>query len=110
MTQGQQLKFWLAGLAAMLAGLYLLSGVLLPFVAGMAIAFFLDPLADRLEAAGLSRTAATALITGVFFLVVIVLCVILLPIIQEQVVAFVHRIPTYCGHAERTPSTRWSSN
>lgn len=95
MTQGQQLKFWLAGLAVMLAGLYLLSGVLLPFVAGMAIAFFLDPLADRLEAAGLSRTAATALITGVFFLVVIVLSVLLLPIIQEQVVAFVHRIPTY---------------
>ncbi|MCA1909722.1 MAG: AI-2E family transporter [Magnetospirillum sp.] len=95
MTQGQRLKFWLAGLAVALAALYVLSGVLLPFVAGMAIAFFLDPLADRLERAGLSRTAATALITAAFFLVVIVLGIILVPIIQEQVVAFVHRIPTY---------------
>lgn len=95
MTQGQRLKFWLAGLAVALVLLYLLRGVLLPFVAGMAIAFFLDPLADRLEKAGLSRTAATAAITGVFFLLVLVLAAILLPVIQEQVLAFVHRLPTY---------------
>ena len=95
MTQGQRLKFWAAGLLVALLALYVLRGVLLPFVAGMAIAFFLDPLADRLERAGLSRTAATALITGTFFLVLVVLAVILLPLIQEQVVAFVHRVPTY---------------
>ncbi|MBR9972208.1 AI-2E family transporter [Magnetospirillum sulfuroxidans] len=95
MTQGQRFKIWLAGLAAALVFLYLLRGVLLPFVAGMALAFFLDPLADRLERAGLSRTAATATITGVFFLLVVTLAVLLLPILQEQVVAFVQRIPTY---------------
>lgn len=95
MTQGQKLKVWLGGLAVALVGLYLLRGVMLPFVAGMAIAFFLDPLADRLERAGLSRTAATALITGTFFVLVALLAVILIPVIQEQVVAFIHRIPTY---------------
>lgn len=95
MTQGQKLKVWLGGLAVALVGLYLLRGVMLPFVAGMAIAFFLDPLADRLERAGLSRTAATALITGTFFVLMALLAVILVPVIQEQVVAFIHRIPSY---------------
>lgn len=95
MTPGQRYKIWLAGLAVTLVLLYLLRGVMLPFVAGMALAFFLDPLADRLEKAGLSRTTATATITGVFFLLVVTLAVLLLPIIQEQVVAFAERIPTY---------------
>jgi predicted PurR-regulated permease PerM len=95
MTQGQKLKVWLGGLAVALVGLYLLRGVMLPFVAGMAIAFFLDPLADRLERAGLSRTAATAAITGLFFVLIVLLAVILVPVIQEQVVAFIHRVPSY---------------
>lgn len=95
MTQGQRFKIWLAGLALAVIFLYLLRGVLLPFVAGMALAFFLDPLADRLERAGLSRTAATATITGIFFMLALTLAVILLPIIQEQVIAFIQRIPTY---------------
>lgn len=95
MTQGQRYKIWLAGLVVTLALLYLLRGVMLPFVAGMALAFFLDPLADRLEKAGLSRTTATAAITGIFFLLAVTLAVLLLPIIQEQVVAFAERIPTY---------------
>ena len=37
--------------------LYMFSDILLPFVAGMALAYFLDPVADRLERLGLSRTA-----------------------------------------------------
>lgn len=95
MTQGQRLKFWAAGLVVSLLALYLLRGVLLPFVAGMAIAFFLDPLADRLERLGLSRTAATALITGTFFIVLVLAVLILAPLIQEQVLAFIHRVPDY---------------
>ena len=38
--------------------LWLLSDVLLPFVAGMALAYLLDPLADRLERLGVSRLVA----------------------------------------------------
>ena len=39
--------------------LWFLGDVLLPFVLGGAIAYFLDPVADRLERLGLSRVAAT---------------------------------------------------
>lgn len=95
MTSGQRLRFWLIGLALALALLYVLRGMLLPFVAGMAVAYFLDPLADRLERAGLSRLAATSVITASFFLVVVVALVILVPVIEDQVLAFAHKVPGY---------------
>lgn len=95
MTSAQRYRFWLIGLVACLGLLYLLSGVLLPFVAGMAIAYFLDPLADRLERAGLSRMAATGVITAFFFLVVVLALIILVPIIEDQVVTFAHKVPGY---------------
>ncbi|MBN9264785.1 MAG: hypothetical protein J0I75_09510, partial [Hyphomicrobium sp.] len=59
---GRHLVFWLVAGALALALLWLLSDILLPFVVGAAIAFFLSPLADRLAATGMGRTAASALI------------------------------------------------
>ena len=50
-----------------LALVFVLRDVLLPFVAGMAIAYFLDPACDKLEEMGLSRVLATSLITAVLF-------------------------------------------
>ena len=43
-----QMKYWGAGLVALVLVLWLLGNVMLPFVAGAAIAYFLDPVADRL--------------------------------------------------------------
>ncbi|MEW5727110.1 MAG: AI-2E family transporter, partial [Pseudomonadota bacterium] len=95
MTSAQRYRFWLIGLAVFVLLLYLLREVLLPFVAGMAIAYFLDPLADRLERAGLSRTMATTVITAAFFVVVVLAVVLLFPVVESQVTAFVHRVPGY---------------
>ncbi len=95
MTSAQRLRFWLIGLAVCLVALYILRGMLLPFVAGMAIAYFLDPLADRLQRAGLSRTMATTVITACFFLVVVLILIILVPIIEDQVVTFAQKVPGY---------------
>lgn len=95
MTSAQRYRFWLIGLAVTLALLYLLRGMLLPFVAGMAVAYFLDPLADRLEKSGLSRLAATGVITAAFFLLVVLALIVLVPIIEDQVLAFAHKVPGY---------------
>ncbi|MGE5476200.1 MAG: AI-2E family transporter [Bacteroidales bacterium] len=95
MTSAQRYRFWLIGLVAVLALLYVLRGMLLPFVAGMAVAYFLDPLADRLERSGLSRLAATSMITAAFFLVVVLALIILVPLIEDQVLAFAHKLPGY---------------
>ena len=71
MTFRQQARFWLIFIVGFFLLIWLFSGILLPFVAGMAIAYFLDPLADRLEARGINRTIATTIITVLFFLIFI---------------------------------------
>ncbi len=55
--------FWVSMVLLALASVYLLRAALLPFVAGAAVAYFLDPVADWLERHGLSRLVATILIT-----------------------------------------------
>src|SRR4051812_48868178 len=62
MSVQRQIGFWLAAVAVVALGLYILREVLLPFVAGMALAYMLDPVADRLERLGLGRLGATILI------------------------------------------------
>src|SRR6187402_3333953 len=58
----RQILFWLAGAAVLALFLYIFSDILLPFVAGMVLAYFLDPVADRLQRLSLSRVMATVLI------------------------------------------------
>ncbi|MEH6740322.1 MAG: AI-2E family transporter, partial [Sulfitobacter sp.] len=50
-----QLKYWGIASMAALVILWFMGDVLLPFVLGSALAYFLDPVADRLESMGLSR-------------------------------------------------------
>ncbi len=95
MTPAKQARYWLFGLVVFVLLVYLLRSVLLPFVAAMAIAYFLDPLADRLENWKCSRTVATLLIMGVFFTVVIVILLLLFPLLQSQIAGFAVRVPGY---------------
>ena len=84
MTAGQQLRFWLIGLVVALVAIYLLRTILLPFVAGMAIAYFLDPACDRLEKWKLSRTTATAVVTLIFAILVVIVLVLIVPLLLDQ--------------------------
>ncbi|MCW8915652.1 MAG: AI-2E family transporter [Magnetovibrio sp.] len=93
MSSDKQMWIWIASFAVFLVLLYLLSDVLTPFVAGLAVAYFLDPVADKLEALFKSRSAATALILLVFFIVVTALGVALFPLLQAQITGLVARIP-----------------
>ena len=84
------------GLAAVVAlGLvvYLLREVMLPFVAGITLAYLLDPLADRLERLGLGRLAASLMILALFVAALIVTLLILIPLTANQVVALVNALP-----------------
>ena len=89
----RHLAFWLAVLAGAVAALYLLSDVLLPFVAGFAVAYLLDPVADRLERVGISRLAATLVILVVFVLVLVLALMLLIPLAAHQLAVFVERLP-----------------
>ena len=86
---------WLAALAVVIILLVLFQSILLPFVAGMAVAYFLDPVADRLERAGLSRTLATTIITTAFTIVVVLFLIFAVPLLQGQIVDFLGNLPEY---------------
>lgn len=93
MTNDRKAIIWVAGVLVFAFFLHLLSSVLLPFVVGMAIAYFLDPVADRLEEKGLSRTLATCVILLSFFAVTATAVLLLIPMLQEQVVEFARMVP-----------------
>ena len=95
MTAQQRALSWFAGFALALTALYLLRGVLLPFVAGMAVAYFLDPACDWLEEKGCSRTVATGIITAVFFIIAATLLVLIAPLATGQIVDFFDKAPGY---------------
>ena len=101
------LRFWLIGLATTLALLWVLRGVMLPFVAGMAIAYFLDPLVRRFGRLGASRTVAALVIEAAFFLVLALAIVILAPLIEDQVVHFAQKLPVYAQALLRRAEPVW---
>lgn len=95
MTPAMRAIVWIAAAAFFIFLLSMLSGVLIPFVAAMTLAYFLDPIAERLEARGCSRLVATVLITAVFFAVAAGVVILIVPILQAQIVGFASRLPGY---------------
>ena len=95
MTRENQVKFWLAFLVLFGLALWLLTPILLPFVAGIALAYFLDPVCDRLEAAKLSRTVATLIITVTAILAIIIGPLFALPLLQKEIVRAASQLPEW---------------
>jgi len=81
-----QLKYWGIAGAIFLVILWFTGDVLLPFLIGAAIAYFLDPVADRLECLGLSRAMATTVITLVAILIFVVMILLVVPTLVNQAV------------------------
>jgi predicted PurR-regulated permease PerM len=88
-----QFRYWAIAAAVFLVLLWLLGNVLLPFIVGGAIAYFLDPVADRLERLGMSRVTATTLISLVALLLVILLVLAVIPTLVNQLTALVNAAP-----------------
>ena len=88
-----QLKYWGIASAVFLVALWFLGDVILPFVLGGAIAYCLDPIADRLERAGLSRPASVATITLVTVLVFILLILLVIPTLIQQGAMLINTAP-----------------
>jgi predicted PurR-regulated permease PerM len=95
MVYGRHLTFWLATFLVLAAALWLLHDVLLPFVSGIALAYVLAPLANRVERLGVNRTVAALLIVGLLVVTLIALVVLLVPLLLQQGVALISHIPGY---------------
>ncbi|WP_156113573.1 AI-2E family transporter [Paracoccus sanguinis] len=93
MSATKQALWWGGAAAVLLLALWLLGGAILPFVLGMGIAYMLDPVADRLERAGLSRTLAVVFITLIVVLALAALLLWLGPLLVRQAGQLVESTP-----------------
>jgi predicted PurR-regulated permease PerM len=91
----RQVIFWLIALGLFVLFLLVFSDILLPFIAGMALAYFLDPVADRLERWGLSRLMATIVILIGFVILLTLSLMIVIPLLATQAAEFFEKLPGY---------------
>lgn len=84
---------WVVATVLVGAFIYLTRGVMLPFLAGLAVAYFLDPLADKLEARKVPRGLAAALVIALFFLIILGVVLAFWPVLQAQIVAASKTLP-----------------
>ena len=90
-----QITFWSLGLALFVAFLMVFKTILAPFLCGMALAYFLDPVADRLERVGLNRIMAVICISVGALIFTIVVLLLVLPQVFEQFGALLIVLPDY---------------
>jgi len=95
MIYGCQLTFWLLTFLVLAAVLWLLHDILLPFVAGIALAYVLAPLADRVERLGVNRTVAALIVVSVLVVALIALMLLLVPLLLQQGASLISHIPGY---------------
>ena len=100
MSLQRQVLIWVILLALSVYVLFVLSGVLLPFVAGITIGYLLDPLASKLERVGLNRLGATVVILALFVAFILVLLILLVPVLTHQLTAFVLSLPGIAAKLE----------
>lgn len=105
----EQFKYWGAATVVFFVLLYALGDQLLPFFLGAAVAYFLDPVADWLEARGCSRGLATGIITISAILIFVVFVLLVIPNLVQQAIQLFNAAPeiarnisTFLG--ERFPS------
>ncbi|UWQ51014.1 AI-2E family transporter [Leisingera caerulea] len=103
----KQLKYW--GVAALVFAVVMwsLGHVLLPFILGAAIAYMIDPIADRLEAWGMSRAGATATITVGTLVVFVLVILLVVPTLIYQMIDLFNVVPKLIGDARNFVNERF---
>jgi predicted PurR-regulated permease PerM len=88
-------RFWgLIGLFFVVA-VWLLKPILLPFVAGIVLAYFLDPVVWRLSSWHVPRWLGTVLVLASFLFLVAAMALLLVPLVKSQVLALIAALPAY---------------
>ena len=87
--------FWLVVFSISLTLLYLLSPILTPFIVAALLAYMGDPVADKLEAWGLSRTLSVVVVFFSIVLGLLLVFLFLIPVLETQIKTFVMMVPRY---------------
>ncbi|MGO2055113.1 MAG: AI-2E family transporter, partial [Halomonadaceae bacterium] len=80
--------------------IFLLDAVLMPFIAGMILAYLADPLADRFQRWGMNRPLAVSSVFLVLLLVLVASLLILIPLLVQQLKQLGEAIPSIFNWVE----------
>lgn len=100
-TRGQRVALLVGLLVAGWFALQWFASILLPFVAAAGVAYFLDPLATRLERLGIRRSIGAVLLILALLAAVLLVVLLLYPLILSQLGLLLNRVPTYAQQAQR---------
>jgi len=98
----KQLWFWLTALALFIGAIALLKDILLPFIAAIVMAYFLSPIADRLQGVGVNRLLAAILIVGVVAVLIALALVLLVPVLVDQLRQLATSLPEEAQRARQS--------
>lgn len=84
---------WLGAALLIAVLLYSLHNILSPFLIGILLAYLADPLVDRLERLGLSRTWGVVVVFGLFTLILLALLLVLVPMLAKQLLRLYELAP-----------------
>jgi predicted PurR-regulated permease PerM len=94
-TKGQRVALLVGVAVVFWLVLELFASVLLPFVAAAGVAYFLDPLASRLQRAGVRRGLGAGLLIFALLAFGLLFALLLYPLIIAQLGILISRVPTY---------------
>jgi predicted PurR-regulated permease PerM len=104
-----QTRFWVIAFLLFAGVLWLLEPMLLPFAAGLAIAYFLNPVVDKLTHRGVPRWLGALIVLAAFALVIGLVLLLITPLLQAQIGALIAEIPNYIEKF-RTHFIPWVEN
>lgn len=94
--------FWFGGIVLLVAFIFLLHPILMPFLVALLLAYMGDPLVDRLEKLGLSRTLSVVAVFGLFALVLMALLLVLVPMLAKQLMRLYELAPQMLDWLQHT--------
>jgi len=89
--------YWASVALIFLILFWMLSDAILPFLISGAVAYCLDPVADRLEALGFSRVWATVTITLIAIVTFVLGTLLVIPVLIEQLIGLMETLPKLFG-------------
>ena len=105
----QQAKYWGIAIGVSFILLWALGDVILPFVIGGAVAYCFDPIADRLEAMGLTRAVSVTIISLIALLIFVLLILLVIPTLVTQATQLIESAPEIFRQLQTTLSERFPS-
>ena len=93
MSSGKEVLLWVVLATVFVAFVILFNQILFPFIAGMALAYFLNPVVVGASKLGINRSIAASLVLVSFGLVLGLLGLLIIPILQKQLGSLITQFP-----------------